>query len=631
MIKISQGGSAETDLINSILKTGNIVDPINSGVNSSFILYQDEWNWIKDYYDRYREVPPQDAFMREFSGFPFYKTSASIDFYIEELHKHKARRALSELLTEAAGSLKELGPYNTINVLNKRLSRLGKETLMVRDLDLVNNADDRLENLKERIELLKSGKEIIGVPTGIKVLDYEFGGWQRGDMITIAAWTGNLKCLAAGTLIAMSDGTHQAIENVKPADKVLSYDGEKFVWQPVLENLSQGTQEVYEVKFRTGKTIKMTANHPLLTSEGWKKLEELSVGDMIVSPRAIPNIEESHTVHSKLDNVNADRIPLSEDMIRSLKGYVLRTNSVSRAQAAKIFEHTGDTKLEQLLNPNIYWDEIVSVESAGFVETYDLSMPEHHNFVANNILVHNSYLALYTAMSAWQQGYRILYFSLEMSSLQIGYRFDSLLSQGLFSHNSLTHAREIHFDRYKTWLGENMKNKPPFVVVTNEDLEEINQNTVSAKIDQWSPHLVIIDYVQLMDEASGAQGETEKLKNLSKSLKRLAIKTGVPIIVITSVTPKDRVNPDENSRKKPTPPQLDELAWSKQLAFDSDLCLSLLKQEKILEVVSRKNRRGGEIHFNMKWDFETGEVKELSPRVIQEDYEDEECEDASSF
>jgi intein/homing endonuclease len=48
--------------------------------------------------------------------------------------------------------------------------------------------------------------------------------------------------------------------------------------------------------------------------------------------------------------------------------------------------------LEKFANSDIFWDEIVSMELLeGEFEVYDLTVPETHNFVANDIIVHNSY------------------------------------------------------------------------------------------------------------------------------------------------------------------------------------------------------------------------------------------------
>ena len=43
-----------------------------------------------------------------------------------------------------------------------------------------------------------------------------------------------------------------------------------------------------------------------------------------------------------------------------------------------------------LSQSDVYWDEVLSIEPDGEEEVYDLTVDGHHNFVANNIIVHNS-------------------------------------------------------------------------------------------------------------------------------------------------------------------------------------------------------------------------------------------------
>jgi replicative DNA helicase len=47
--------------------------------------------------------------------------------------------------------------------------------------------------------------------------------------------------------------------------------------------------------------------------------------------------------------------------------------------------------LIKLAQSDVYWDEIISIKSLGVEETYDISVNEPHNFVANGIFVHNSW------------------------------------------------------------------------------------------------------------------------------------------------------------------------------------------------------------------------------------------------
>jgi len=58
-------------------------------------------------------------------------------------------------------------------------------------------------------------------------------------------------------------------------------------------------------------------------------------------------------------------------------------------QVAKADKQDG---LKMLAESDIFWDEIVSMETLeGNFKVYDICVPEFHNFIANDIIVHNSY------------------------------------------------------------------------------------------------------------------------------------------------------------------------------------------------------------------------------------------------
>lgn len=66
--------------------------------------------------------------------------------------------------------------------------------------------------------------------------------------------------------------------------------------------------------------------------------------------------------------------------------------SPSRQKLLQIAKADESEIMEQLACSDIFWDEIVSIEEMlGKFIVYDISVPEKHNFVANDIIVHNSY------------------------------------------------------------------------------------------------------------------------------------------------------------------------------------------------------------------------------------------------
>ncbi|MFH1561488.1 MAG: DnaB-like helicase C-terminal domain-containing protein, partial [Patescibacteria group bacterium] len=65
-------------------------------------------------------------------------------------------------------------------------------------------------------------------------------------------------------------------------------------------------------------------------------------------------------------------------------------NGVGRKRLAQIAKIIDSERLAQLAKSDVYWDEIKKIEKLGIEEVFDIEVPRHHNFVANDIIVHNS-------------------------------------------------------------------------------------------------------------------------------------------------------------------------------------------------------------------------------------------------
>jgi replicative DNA helicase len=57
------------------------------------------------------------------------------------------------------------------------------------------------------------------------------------------------------------------------------------------------------------------------------------------------------------------------------------------AQYADILQ---DGDLRAISDSDVYWDNIESIEPSGVEDVYDMTVPGMHNFVANDLIVHNS-------------------------------------------------------------------------------------------------------------------------------------------------------------------------------------------------------------------------------------------------
>lgn len=87
----------------------------------------------------------------------------------------------------------------------------------------------------------------------------------------------------------------------------------------------------------------------------------------------------------------------------------------SRPTLLAIANVLSSPELKNLAQSDIYWDEVVTIEKVSREMTYDLSVPEHHNFIADNFFVHNSHAASYGRV-AYQTAYMKANFPVEYMS-----------------------------------------------------------------------------------------------------------------------------------------------------------------------------------------------------------------------
>jgi replicative DNA helicase len=62
----------------------------------------------------------------------------------------------------------------------------------------------------------------------------------------------------------------------------------------------------------------------------------------------------------------------------------------SRERALRVAAAVSSEALRVLAESDIYWDQVASIEADGIDEVFDLTVPDAHNFVAEDVIVHNS-------------------------------------------------------------------------------------------------------------------------------------------------------------------------------------------------------------------------------------------------
>lgn len=169
-------------------------------------------------------------------------------------------------------------------------------------------------------------------------------------------------CLAGDTLIYLPDsGRYVPIRDLAGTNgfRVSSLNPDSWKLEPAVVShaFSTGVKPVFKLTTQLGRTIRATANHKFLTINGWKRLDELANEECV----ALPQLQNE-----------ALALPAAANEAFSREG--LRPSPTHAP----------------VLDMNVYWDAIASIEPDGETDVYDLTVPGNSNFVANNIIVHNS-------------------------------------------------------------------------------------------------------------------------------------------------------------------------------------------------------------------------------------------------
>ena len=185
----------EVKLLNAVLDSGDYVSCQNENVGRVFINYKDVWTFIAGHYDKHKKIPAKTEIKAHFPDFEYLTTTEPLAYYIEQARAESMSVQTRELIVNTHDMLKNGGPKTALNFLLSNANKLVKEATNLKDSDLSSEWQDRVKELKTLSETDNHG--IVGVPSGISVIDAEFGGWQAGDFVILLGWTGVGKSFVA--------------------------------------------------------------------------------------------------------------------------------------------------------------------------------------------------------------------------------------------------------------------------------------------------------------------------------------------------------------------------------------------------------------------------------------------------
>ena len=374
---------------------------------------------------------------------------------------------------------------------------------------------DLLESELNKLERLsREGKAITGTASGFDDLDSITGGFQGGNLIILAARPSMGKCLAGSALVYdPTTGARRRIDelvaSIEAGDEAfVASVGPDLKLRParVSAGLRSGDQRVFRLTTRTGRTVDATANHPLLTETGWCELGQLERGSIIAV--------------SDTPSLNRLRVGSAPPPSRHRSGATALLEQAPPGATAAVA-----------------WEPVDSIAPLDVQPTYDLTVPGDHNFIADDIVVHNSALmANFAENAALESRKAVALFSLEMSESELAQRF--IASQASIRGDDLRKGKVPPSRWPKILQASNRLAESPLYIDDSSDLSVLDVRAKARRLAQQNADglgLILIDYLQLMRASGSVENRVEQIGQISRGLKTLARELDVPVIALSQL------------------------------------------------------------------------------------------------
>ncbi len=423
--------------------------------------------------------------------------------------------------------------------------------------DVLAQALDRIDTMFQQDEA------ITGVPTGFTDFDELTSGLQPSDMVIVAGRPSMGKCLTADSEIILADGRIATIEQLyqqKQAHLLTLNDDFTLQLTHAAEFVDDGIKPVFKVNTRLGRSIETTLSHPFLTLSGWKPLAELKVGDRVAVPRVLPVFGSKQLDCQMTDILEKNVFELDKQhlstflqnhvgdwqdqlicwqhknlqLVKQIQHLLLRFGVVT--QLEKIQSKWQLKQIEVESQHDIYWDEITAIEDMGQKQVYDLTIPDTHNFIANDICVHNTSFAMnvaeYVAIKVQSP---VAVFSMEMPAEQLGIRLIASLAR--VNQQKVRTGKLEDDDWPKITTAISILSEAPLFIDDTPALTPIEMRTRARRLarEQGQLGLIVIDYLQLMQGSGRGDNRANEVSEISRSLKALAKELNVPIMALSQL------------------------------------------------------------------------------------------------
>ena len=240
------------------------------------------------------------------------------------------------------------------------------------------------------------------------------------------------RCVDENTYILMWNGSTKKIKDLKVGDKILNLgENNNIVVDTVKQVFDNGLQDTFEVRAQQTKSIIGTKDHKVLTQDGWKTIGELTTSDYVMIPKYCPNIR---------NNIPSNKYPCSESLFSI--GALIGDGALG--DKTNIHFTNSDEELSEVYCPQTYTllraeyipVKVTSIKPYKKTHVYDLEATNNHNYIANDIIVHNCIgKKLKDKMKDLEVEFRDLLTKKGWTEQQINDLWDLILKQTGYSFN----------------------------------------------------------------------------------------------------------------------------------------------------------------------------------------------------
>jgi replicative DNA helicase len=277
-----------------------------------------------------------------------------------------------------------------------------------------------------------------------------------------------------------------------------------------------------------------------------------------------------------------------------VRALVAAGRSVPSKGAASVGPDVALDPPEEAGRPDVCWDEIVAITPAGQDQVYDLTVPGLENFVAGDVVVHNTSFALGVATHvAVEAALPVLFFSLEMGHSELTLRV--LSAEARVDSQKMRTGRLSEQDWSKIGRAIGRLEAPLFI----DDNPNVTVMEIRAKARRLAQRygqlgLIVVDYLQLMTGRSTAENRQVEVSEISRGLKILARELKVPVMALSQLSR----NLETRSDKRP---MLADLRESGSIEQDADVVMFIYRDEVynpestergVAEIIVSKQRNG---------------------------------------